>query len=587
MMDNDFAQRTRHLINVAQGREPAHLAILHATLANVYTGEWLEDQAICVWDRWIAYVGRNPGRAIGPDTTLIDAQQKPVIPGFIDAHTHLSERYTADAFLKHVIPGGTTAIVTEIVEPYAVGGYSGVLDFLQSLADQPIHLLGTAPPCISISSNFPPISIDDLQRCLARPDIIGLGESFWQAVLNAPDEVLPIFEATIANGKLLQGHSAGASDQKLNAYVASGILSCHEPINAQEAIERLRLGLYVMIREGSIRRDLEDIAKLQTAHIDSRRLILVTDGITANDLLKKGYMEYVVQKAIDLGFSSMEAIQMASLNPAVHFGLDRLIGGIAPGRYADMALLPDVSTMKPELVICKGKIIARNGQCVATPRSHAFLPQSLDSVHLPRALKAHDFQIFAQPGRKEALVRVIDMKTELVSSELQLTMPIENGQIMPDISQDIIKIAAINRSNNPGQKFVGLVRGFGLTSGAFACTTGWDLGDIVVIGASDSDMAEAVNRLHTLHGGVLVCRNGNIIAELPLPIMGLMTKISIPELATAIDTINASLKDLGNAFSDPLLALSALTGAAIPFLRICEQGLFNLKSGPCPLIVSA
>ncbi len=586
MIDQDYVHRTKHLFEVALGKRQAHLAVTRATLANVYTGELLENQSICVWDRWIAYVGPQPGDSIGPETEIIDAQDKTVIPGFIDGHTHMSDRYTAAPFLIHVIPGGTTAIVTESVEPYAVGGYEGVTDFMDSLSDQPIHFFGTVPPSASISTNFPPVSQDDLNQLLARPDIIGLGESFWQSVLKDPDRLLPVFEKVVSQGKLLEGHSAGASGNKLNAYAAANVSSCHEPINAREAIERLRLGFYVMVREGSIRRDLEEILTLRDEIPDLRRMILVTDGVSPKDLLEKGYMEFVVQKAVDSGLSPMTAIQMATINPATHFNLDHIIGGIAPGRYADMSILPDICRIQPEMVMGKGRIIARQGQCLTTPRAHSFQPSSLDSVHLPSALITDHFRIFADPAVDQVTVRVIDMITDLVTAEAHLTLPVDNGQIQSDPSQDVIKIAALNRSNNPGQKFVGLIRGFGLKTGAFAASTGWDLADIVVLGTSDADMAAAVNRIRDLKGGVVVCEQGRIKAELPLPILGLMTDAPISTLAQDLDTIAAALHDLGVTFRDPLLALSALTSAAIPFLRICEQGLVNLKSGPCSLFAS-
>lgn len=587
MVDEDFVYRTKHLFNVAQGKEQAHLAVIQATLANVYTGEMLENQTICIWDKWIVYVGQNPGWAIGPDTEIIDAGEKAVIPGLVDAHTHISDwRYTPNTFLEHVIPGGTTAIVTETVEPYAVGGYEGVIDFMNSLVDQPIHFFGTAPPSISISPNFPPISLDHLQDLLSRSDIIGLGESFWQVLLNDSDRILPIFEAVLSKEKLLEGHSAGAADNKLNAYVAAGISSCHEPINAQEALDRLRLGLYVMIRQGSIRKDLQEIAALGRAEVDPRRLILVTDGMGPEDLLEKGYMEYVVQKAMDSGFTFMEAIQMATLNPATHFNLDHMIGGIAPGRYADLSILSDTSTIQPELVIGKGRIIARHGQCLTVARVHQFQTQSMDSVHLPSPFTAADFKIPINEARNKVTIRLIDMITDLVSAEAQAELQVMDGEIAAVPSQDIAKIAAINRTNNPGQIFVGLIRGFGIKSGAFASSSSWDLGNILVVGTSDVDMAEAVNRIQVLKGGVTVCRQGKIMTELSLPIMGLMTDLSIPDLVQSIDWVKASLQTLGVNFRNPILTLNTLTGAAIPFLRICEHGLVNLKSGPCSLIVS-
>lgn len=584
-LEKDHTQRTKHLINVALGREKADLAVVNATLANVYTGEFLEDLAVCVWDRWIAYVGQNPEPAIGPETRIIDAASRPVIPGLVDAHTHLAVLYAADAFLGAVIPGGTTAVVTETSEPYSVCGCRGVEDFMGSYADQPIHVFGTAPPLVSISSNFPPIDLEDLRGLLTRSDMIGLGESYWQKVVNDPDQMLPVLGTALSMGKRLEGHSAGARDARLNAYVSTGISSCHEPIKAQEALERLRLGLYVMIREGSVRRDLAEIAALRETGLTTRRMILVTDGLSPGELLEKGYMEYVVQKAIDCGFSPMEAIQMATLNPATHFNLDGIIGGIAPGCYADMAILPDIRTIRPDLVIAKGRVIAESGRCLVNPRRHRYQPATLQSVHLPEQLPA-DFRIDGPAGAREATLRVIDMVTDLVTQEAHVTLPVVDGEIKADVSRDIIKVAAMDRTTPTGRKFVGLIRGLGLKTGALAGSTGWDAGDVLAVGASDRDMAAAVNRLHALNGGMVACRDGAVIAELALPIFGLLSDLPLQNLVEQEKALAGAVRSLGFAFRDPLLSLSTLTGAAIPFLRICEQGLVNLKSGPCPLFVS-
>ncbi len=585
MQHRDYLRRTRHLMEVAQGRRKADLVLHNATLANVYTGEFLENMAVCIWDRWIAYVGADPQPCIGPDTQVIDVALKPVIPGLVEGHTHLAGMYNADTFLSAVIPGGTTAIVTETCEPYGACGLQGVEDFMDAFAGQPIHVFGTAPPMVSISSNFPPIRPEELRGLLTRGDMIGLGESYWQQVVGSPDQLLPVLETAWSMNKSLEGHSAGASGARLNAYVAAGITSCHEPIKAQEALERMRLGLYVMIREGSIRRDLDVIAALQETGVDTRRMILVTDGVSADELLEKGYMEYVVQKAIDCGFTPMQAIQMATVNPATHFKLDHLIGGIAPGRYADLAILPDLRTIRPELVVAQGRIVAEKGRCLVQPRRHHFQPASMASVHLPAGFEPEDFRIAGPAGAPAATLRVIDMITDLVSQEAHVTLPVVDGQINADLARDIIKVAAIDRTAASDQRFVGLVRGLGITSGALASSTGWDGGDLVVVGASDDDMAAAVNRLNTLKGGVVVCRHGDIVAELALPIFGLLTHLPLPDLVEQAKAVVDAARLLGCPLRDPLLTVSTLTGAAIPFLRICEQGLVNLKSGPCPLVV--
>lgn len=567
------------LMQVALGRAPADLAIVHARLANVYTGELLEDYAVTVKGKWIAYVGPAPEANIGHETVVIDAQGLTVIPGFIDGHIHLAPLFDAAEFSRCAIKGGTTTIIAETMDPFPVSGYEGVLDFLDAFQDQPLKVYATVATMVSISRICNGVPPAILKKLLKRDDVLGLGESYWQAVLQNPDQFLPLYEETLRCGKVVEGHSAGAGGRKLMAYTAMGVSSCHEPITAEEVRERLRLGIYVMIREGSIRRELEAVARLKDMAVDLRRVILVTDGIAPKDLLEKGYMEYVVQKAINVGYAPLDAIRMASLNVAEHFSLDGVLGGIAPGKYADMLIIPDLQTIQPRYVISSGKIAVKNGELLVLPRKHVYSAASCHSIHLPAELRPEDFVILADRNLSQVKVRVIDQITDLVTAELQLVMPVTNGQIQADINQDIIKVAAIDRTNCPGRKFVGLLRGFKMRSGAFATSAAWDTSDIIVVGATDTDMALAVNRIHALQGGTVVCAGGKILAEFPLPIFGLISPLPMDILAAQMDAITAAAQSSGIPFSNPFLTLVTLTGAAIPYLRICEEGLVNLKDG--------
>ena len=580
-------EEASQLMKVALGEEKADLAVINAKIVNVYTGELLEDQSVTVKGKWIAYVGPNAGDSMGPQTEIIDARGQTVIPGLIEGHTHIAWLYSACEFLKYAMTGGTTTVITETFEIYPVSGYDGVVDFLESLKDQPIKLFGTAPAMISISQAARGIPPETLEKLLDREDVLGLGESYWQAVLQEPDGILTLYEQTLTAGKTLEGHSAGARDKKLAAYVDLGISSCHEPINADQVLERLRMGLHIMVREGSIRRDLAEISKIKDRGIDLRRLILSTDGVTPEDLIAKGYLEYVLQKAIDCGFDPVAAIQMATLNVAEHFSLDAFIGGIAPGRYADMVIIPDVHTIKAQWVISNGKVIAREGQLLASPRNHPYTTRSLNSIQLYRDTKPADFKIHVNDNPDSATVRVIDLVTDLVTAELKMQLPVSDGELKPDIDQDILKVSAIDRTNQPGKFFNGLIKGFGLKSGAMACSAAWDSSDIVAVGANEDDMAAAVNRIRALQGGAVLCEKGEILAELPLPIFGVMSDLPIEDISRRLKQIRKTAAALGVPHPDPLLTLITLTGAAIPYLRICEEGLVNLKDGQTrPLVAS-
>jgi adenine deaminase len=567
------------LIDVALGRTPGDLAIVNARLLNVYTGELLDEQSVCTSNERIACMGPDVGYAIGNGTTVIDAGGATLIPGFIDGHAHVASSFTAGEFLRYAATGGTTTIVTETFEPYAVAGIAGVLDFLASLKDQPIKFFATAPAMVSTSRAAMGIDLADLETLLAREEIVGLGESYWQAVLQNPDVFLPILAKTTAHRKLLEGHSAGARGNKLQAYAACGVSSCHEPIKAEEVLDRLRLGIYVMVREGSIRRDLAEIARIKDMVVDTRRLILTTDGISPADLMAMGYMEYLVQKAIDCGFDPVTAVQMATLNVAEHFGLDDRIGGIAPGKTADLVLIPDPQTIRAMVVVSSGRIIARDGNLEVAPRKHAFTAASLNTIRIPKTVEPSDFGLPFNGDGDTAACRAIEMVTDLVTREVRLDLPVTDGEVHTDSADDLVKIAAIDRATVPGKCFTGLIKGFGMQSGAMACSAAWDTSCVIVVGADETEMSRCVNRIREMHGGAVVCDAGRVVAELAMPVFGLISELPLEELVARLKTIQQAAADLGVSFPDPLLTLIALTGAAIPFLRICEEGLVNFKDG--------
>jgi len=569
----------RDLMKVALGEAEADLAIINGNLVNVYTGELQYDNAILIKGDKIAYVGKNAQRSIGSTTRVIDAGGKVAVPGFIDAHTHMDWFMLPDHLIRYAMKGGTTTIISEVEGVAFPLGYRGIVEFIRAVRNQPIKIFVNVPPMVTISplANEHALNIGEARKLLRRKEVIALGESYWAAVLEGDSRILELIVEAKKAGKKIDGHSAGARDNKLQAYASLGITSCHEPTTADEVLERLRLGIHVLVREGEVRRELEEVARIKDEKIDFRLMALATDGPGPWQLLNGGCMEYVVQKAIDLGFSPVTAFQMASLNAAQRFGLDDSIGGIAPGKYADIVIIPDLETVRAEYVVSNGKVVSENGHLTIEPRNHAFPEWMLKTVHLPRELRADDFAVKVDGDYHHVKARVIDMVSNIVSHEAILGLSVSNGRVLLDTNRDIIKVAAIERIHEPGKKFVGFVRGLGLKGGAIATSTMWDTTDIGVVGTDDEDMALAVNRVKELDGGLVVCSGGEVIAEMALPIAGLFCLDPLEIMVTKLNRVQQAAADLGCISSDIRLTLSVLSTAAIPFLRICEAGLKDLK----------
>ena len=582
-------QETRHpsqtskelifdLKKVALGETAADLAVINGNIVNVYTGELLYGNTVLIKGNRIAYVGKNVAKAISSSTKVIDATQKTLIPGLIDGHTHIDWPYSLSELLRYAMKGGTTTIISEFCNAVFPLGYRGIIHFLNNAENQPIKVFLTIPPMVTLSraAEEQAITAKEIRKLFKRKDVIGLGEPYWAPVVAGNKRVNELIEETINTGKIIDGHSSGAKDNKLQAYINSGISSCHEPITVEEVKERLRLGLFVLVREGEVRRELEEISKIQDENIDLSRLILSTDGIGPWQLTTDGYMEYVVQKAINLGFNPIKAIKMATINPAHRFGLGNLIGGIAPGKIADIVIIPDLHSIKAEYVISNGKIVARDGQLLLKPKNNGYPKWMEKSIRLTSEFTADDFTIPVAVSRQQVRTRVIDLVTGLVTREAIIDIPVFNGLLCVDVTADLLKIAAIARTYEPGKTFVGFIRGFKLKKGAIATSASWDSSDIIVVGANEADMAQAVNRIRQLNGGIVICTGGKIQTELPLPIGGMISEEPMETIASKLHEIQQEAANLGFPYPDLRITLSVMATPAIPFLRICEDGLFSI-----------
>ena len=569
-------KNNRRIADTALGHEPADMVITDGLLMDVYTGRLLPGRSVAIKDEWVAYVGPDAGHTIGEKTEVIEADGRLLCPGYMDAHTHLAAYWNIPGFLTYAIPCGVTTFFTE-AESYAfVLGSEGFRAFLDQIENQPAKIYAMIPPMVTLSGSAEPLFIrkEELKSLLKDPRVMGLGESYWQGALSKDgDRVLELIRETLNTGKSVEGHAAGAFDRKLAAYTGAGALSCHEAISTDDVLSRLELGLYAMIREGDIRRDLEIILPLKDK-IDLRRVILVTDGTNPADLIENGYMVDVVQKAVDLGFSPMEAARMVTLNPAEHFGLDHLIGGISPGRYGDILLLPQKGVMKPDLVISKGRIVAEKGQMAFEIPETPYPEKMLKTVKV-KPVSPSDLEI---PSHDTDQIRTIDIQPGgLVTREGKATPRVTNGRFESDLERDLLKIVFIERTSGRGERFIGFVRGWGQKEGAAATSLCWDVGGIVAIGANDIDLAAAINRVIELQGGAVVLAKGGLRAEIPLNVGGFISQLKIPDLARRLEDFERAVASLGSGVSFAHLTLNVMSTAAIPFIRMTEKGYYRLK----------
>ncbi len=567
------------LTRVALGEAEADIAIINGRIVNVYTGELVAGDSILIKGKWIACVGKHPEQSIGPGTRVIDASGKVLVPGFIDGHTHMDYLCSIPEIVRYALKAGTTTIITECAEMAFRLGYRGVREFLRSTRNQPVKFWFTLPPMGTISpvAREHLLNLSEVRRLLRMRDCVGAGETYWGPANAGDKHQIDIIRETLRAGKKVEGHSAGASSNKLQAYAALGITSDHEPITPGEALERLRLGLSVMIREGEVRQDLEAVSSIREQRIDFRRLAMSTDGIGPWQLVNQGFMDWLVRRAIELGFPPVQAIQMATLNVAEHFNLHDFIGGIAPGRFADIVMIPDLTTIRPEMVISNGRIAVQGGEVLEQPRRHTYPGFFYQNLNLDRVFQAGDFAV-RYSGPSPARVRVIDQLTRILTRETLRDLPVSDGEIRMDPDGDIIKVAAIEYVHAPGRTFTGFIRGLGLRAGAVATSTCWDSADLVVAGANEADMALAVNRIMELKGGAVACRDGKILGEAAFPVSGVISEEPVEKLAEKLTGIQEAAAGMGCVSSDIRTTLSVLPTPAIPFLRLCESGLFDVRN---------
>lgn len=574
----------RQLTATALGRLKADLVIKNGRLINVFTGEIQSNIDVAVKLGRIALVG-DATAAIGKETVIIDAQGMYLAPGFIDGHLHVeSSLMTVGEYAKATIPHGTSSIFMDPHEIVNVAGLDGMVAMMEDGAATPLRVFTTIPSCVPASAGLEntgsTITSEDIRKTLNWEGVAGLGEMMnYSGILSGDPQTCEKVEKTLEAGKTVTGHfPLTDTGSALNAYVAAGISCCHESTRACEALAKMRLGMYAMIREGSAWDDLPEVIKAITEQqIDTRLALLVSDDLHADTLLKCGHMDYIIRLAISKGVRPVTAIQMATLNTACCFGMERDIGSISPGRFADINILSDLAQVRVERVIINGELVAEKGKLTASVGCYVYPEQLRTSVKITRKFLPSDFIVKAALGTENARVRVIGVHdSNVLTTESVETLPVRNEEVELATEKDICKVAVINRHSAEGKMSVGFVRGFGLKKGAVASTYAHDAHNLIVLGMSDAEMAFAANKLVESGGGMTAVEGEKVLALLKMPIAGLMSDLSAQEVAEALGKLSEAWAALGSPLASPFMTMSLLSLVVIPEIRITDKGLVNV-----------
>ena len=554
-----------NIINVARGFEKADLVIKNANIVNVLSEE-IHKADIAIKDGIIAGIGENYS-----GEKEIDIQGAYVTPSFIDGHVHLeSTMMLPSEFAKVALPAGTTTVIIDPHEISNVLGLHGISFMHEAVKNLPLDVYTMLPSCVP-ATPFETSGFDlnsyDLSLLIDKPWVLGLAEMMnFPGVLNQDNNVMAKLELAKSRGKCIDGHAPYLHGKDLCAYIASGVKSDHECTTPDEAVEKLRLGMYVMIREGTAAKDLDALMPvLKTCN--TRKCIFVTDDRHPADL--KEHINGMVRRAVEAGVDPVKAIQIASLNTAEYFGLKNL-GAIAPGYKADLLILPDLKTFKPDLVIKNGVVAAENGKLIAElPENEALAVRNSVNV---RWITPEDFRIEAN-GSKVTALEVIPH--QLITKSVVSEVKIEDGNAVSNIDNDTLKICVIERHRATGNIGKGFVKGFNLKCGAIASTVAHDSHNMIVIGTNDADMYAAAVALIKCKGGKVVVKDGEVISELPLPIAGLMSDRNFDYVVNKCEELNKTAHSIGCRIEDPFMTMGFLSLPVIPELKVTDKGVFD------------
>ncbi len=567
ILSPDLERRWR-AARCALGELEPDLVLENAVVFNSITGEFMPGR--CVWIKEGLVARVTPEKTAAAAT--MDINGMVVLPGLIDAHTHVWGQVGVDEFVRHVLPTGVTTVLAETDELPWITGRAGFDHAIAQYRRQPLRFFHTIAPLAGLIEDEDDVALnpEDLAELLSDPRCLGIGEVYWNNLLLSDpqgERVRRVVAAALALGKRAEGHTAGARDDRLQAYVALGPSSCHEAVTEEQVRDRIRLGLWTMVRQGGTRKELDEVVGVFSGDQDLRRLVLVTDGQYPRGFLDEGYLDTAVRTALALGAPAERVYQAVTINPAEHCGFAGMLGSLTPGAYADAVVIPSANEYTPQAILCEGRLLFADGRALVEPAEVTYPPAFFRTVQPPADWEAGAEGVWSWPQGRP--FRAIDLVSRLVTKEVILTAEDHRGPV--GLGEDVAAVVALDRVRGRGS-FWGAIRGFGLARGACGCTMCWDTGDLLAVGCDRESLRTVVKRLSETGGGAVYAVGNRVVAELITPVCGMVSTKSMETVAHEIAVMEEAMAAGGVPWEGPLLTLRTLATAAIPFFRINHRG---------------
>lgn len=567
-------------VETGLGRRPCELKLANVRLVNVFSGEIYPTDIHISGGRIVSI---EPEAGLTAEKT-VDCGGAYAVPGLIDAHMHFeSTMLSPEALSSVVVPQGTTTLCADLMEIANVAGEEGLRAMLQSIDRLPYRMLievsSRVPTAPGLETNGATLGAEQVAQIMDWQESISLGELDPSKILFVKEEYLHKVADTLQRRKIVNGHAIGRLGQELNVYASSGISDDHECVTEEELLSRLRVGMRVLIREGSTERNVDElIGGVLRLGLDTDNLCFCTDDKHAGEIMEEGHINYNVRRAIELGMDPIKAIQIATINTARHFRIDDEVGSITPGRLADILLVDDLTKMEPKAVYFEGELVAENKHLVKECSVSAYPDWIKDTVHLKNPITAASFRCPAKdPAATETKAHVIGLiDVQIINNDLVCTLPVKDGEIQRDLANDILKLAVVERYGKTGGVGVCFVKGFSLEKGALAYSMSHDHHNIVAVGVNDKDMAVAVNEVARLHGGLAIACDGKVVDSMCLPIGGLMSECGADEVMRLLDGMNEATRALGCKMPAPFMTLSFISLPTVPELGLTDMGLVDV-----------